>query len=219
MTVQHDIFAWLDTIPLPRPVTTLEMDFTDGLVIAEIIAYFFPEYVDFNKFHTARNMTQRIKNWRVLNSDVLPKLGLHAPGTVVHDITNGDKRASELFLHHLIEKLEETLIRTGRKSRLQWETWKSFNNERLRLPNLIKPRTPKRTLLVPSYASFTTRTNGRIVDPYALAFDDVIKVKDEEIELLLSKLKRCEKLIRIKDKQIQDLQEQLGKFKPNRTSH
>jgi hypothetical protein len=217
ITAQYDILAWLDTVPLSRPVHNLETDFADGILIAEIVAYFFPEYVELESFHIARNMSQRIKNWRLLNSDVLSKINLHAPGTVVHDITNGDNRAVELFLLHLREKLEEHLIRTGRKSRLQWETRRSFINERHRLPQLLlTPRTPRRTAVLPGYGSHTR--NGRLMDPYSMAFDDVMRVKDEEIEVLRGKLKRCEKIMRTKDKRIQELEEKLEKLKPKRPS-
>lgn len=211
----YDILAWLDTIPLSRPVRNLETDFSDGILVAEIVAYFFPEYVDLDMFHVARNMSQRTKNWRLLNSDVLPKLSLHAPGTVVHDITNGDHRGVELFLLHLREKLEENLIRTGRKSRLQWETWKSYNVERHRLPQLLMtPRTPRRTGLLPGYASFN-RT-PRQLDSYL--YDDIVRVKEEEIDVLRGKLKRCESLIRAKDRRIHDLEDRLGKIKSKRPS-
>jgi len=214
LTAQYDILAWLDTIPLSRPVHNLESDFSDGILIAEIIGYFFPEYVEIEMFHVARNMSQRTKNWRLLNSDVLPKLSLHAPGTVVHDITNGDNRAVELFLLHLREKLEEHLIRTGRKSRLQWETWRSFNNERHCLPQILTAYPPRRTALRSNYG--TLPRSGRLMDPYAVAYDDVLTIKEEEIEVLRGKLKRCEKLIHTKDKRIQELEEKIGKMKPKR---
>ena len=212
----YDILAWLDTIPLSRPVRNLDTDFSDGILVAEIVAYFFPEYVDLDMFHIAKNMSQRTKNWRLLNSDVLPKLSLHAPGTVVHDITNGDNRAVELFLLHLREKLEENLIRTGRKSRLQWETWKSYNVERYRLPQILHtPRTPRRIgALMPGYASFNRA--HRYADPYL--YDDHLRAKEEEIDVLRGKLKRCENLIRNKDKRIQELEDRLGKTKPKRPS-
>jgi hypothetical protein len=213
-TARFDILAWLDTIPLSRPVRNLDTDFSDGILVAEIVAYFFPEYVDLDLFHPARNMSQRTKNWRILNSDVLPKLSLHAPGTVVHDITNGDHRAVELFLLHLREKLEEHLIRTGRKSRLQWETWRSYNVERHRLPQLITPRTPRRTGFLPGYGSFNR--GGRYHDPYM--YDEALRAKEEEVDVLRGKLKRCETLIRSKDKKIQELEERLEKIKPKRPS-
>ena len=217
ITAQYDILAWLDTIPLSRPVHNLETDFTDGILIAEIIAYFFPEYVELEMFRITRNMSQRIKNWRLLNSDVLPKISLHAPGTVVHDITNGDHRAIELFLLHLREKLEEHLIRTGRKSRLQLETWRSYHNERHRLPQLLATsHSTRRTAFLPGYGSHAR--SGRSLDPYSIAFDDVIRVKDEEIEVLRGKLKRCEKIMRAKDKRIQELEEKFEKLKSKRPS-
>jgi hypothetical protein len=215
MSAHHDLLGWLDTIPLSRPVRSLETDFVDGILIAEIVAYFFPEYVELEIFRVARNMSARTKNWRLLNSEVLPKISLHAPGTVVHNITNGDHRAVELFLLHLREKLEEHLIRTGRKSRLQWETWRSFNVERHRLPQLLlTPRTARPSALLPKYASFTR--SGRSMDPYAAAFDDIIRVKDEEIEVLRGKLKRFEKIIRKKDQRIHQLEERYEKTKPKR---
>jgi hypothetical protein len=215
-TAQYDILAWLDTIPLSRPVHNLESDFSDGILIAEIIDYFFPEYVELEMFRVARNMSQRTKNWRLLNSDILPKISLHAPGTVVHDITNGDHRAVKLFLLRLREKIEEHLILTGRKSRLQWETWRSFNNERYRLPLLIAPYTARRTAL--GYKYGTLPRSGRLIDPYAVAFDDILRIKEEEIEVLRGKLKRCEKLIHTKDKRLQELEEKIVKMKPKRPS-
>ena len=45
--VAHDdLLAWLDTIPLSRPIDQLGMEFADGLLVAEIIEYYFPEEVD-----------------------------------------------------------------------------------------------------------------------------------------------------------------------------
>ena len=126
----YDTLLWLDTIPLSRSIQNLEADFADGLLVAEIVAYYFPEYVDFGIFHIARNMSERVKNWRLLNSKVLPKIDFHTPGTIVHDIINEDHRTIELFLSRLREKLEEHAFRTGRKSRLSWETWRSLSTER-----------------------------------------------------------------------------------------
>jgi hypothetical protein len=56
-TAHHDILAWLDTTPVSRPVRNLDTDFADGILVAEIVAYFFPDYVDFDMIHVARNVT------------------------------------------------------------------------------------------------------------------------------------------------------------------
>lgn len=209
-TAHDDLLAWLDTIPLSRPVRHLESDFADGVLIAEIVGYYFPDDVDFDLFHPARNMSQRAKNWRRLNSDVLPKLGLTAPGTLVHHITNGDQRSVELFLLHLREKIEEHLLRTGRKSRLQYETWRSFHHERSHLPRLIPPPMARRLPMQP--------TMGRRVDSYPFFYDDQWRIRDEEMDVIRAKLKRYEQLLRSKEQRIQQLEEQLGKIKLKNSS-
>ena len=223
MTAYYDLLAWLETIPLSRPVQALESDFSDGILIAEIVAYFFPEYVDLEIFQPARNMSQRTKNWRLLNAEVLPKISLHAPGTVVHDMTNGDHRAVELFLLHLREKLEEHLIRTGRKSRLQWETWRSYNNERHRLPPLLMtPRAqhPPTASYLSRYPSIHRPGRYPPVDPYAASwiYDESARFKDEQMEILHGKLKRCEKMLTSKERKIQQLEEQIEKLKHKRSA-
>lgn len=212
-TTRDDILAWLDTIPLSRPVYHLELDFADGLLIAEIVAYFFPDYVDFDSYQPARNMSQRTKNWRVLNAEVFPKIGLHAPGTVVHDITNSDPRAIELFLLHLREKIEEQLIRTGRKSRLQWETWRSYQFERHQLPPLIGQ--PRAKGYLPR--NQTLLRNGRYYPSNYYLYDQTLRAKEEEVDLIKAKLKRYETLLRNKDRRIQQLEEQLERVKLKKT--
>ena len=218
-TAHADLLGWLETIPLSRPVRHLESDFADGVLIGEIVAYYFPEFVDFDLFRPARNMSQRAKNWRRLNSDVLPKLSLTAPGTLVHHITNGDQRSVELFLLHLREKIEEHLLRTGRKSRLQWETWRSFHHERSRLPRLLIPA-PLTRRLPPGYAHerHAFHPSARLGDSYPFFYDEQCRVREEEMELIRTKLKRYEQLLRTKEQRILQLEEQLDRMKLKNSS-
>ena len=171
-SAHDDFLAWLDTIPLSRPIRHLPTDFADGILIAEIIGSYFPDSIDYDRFRPARKMSQRTKNWRRLNSDALPKLSLTAPGTLVHHITNGDQRSVELFLLHLREKIEEYLLRTGRKSRLQWETCRSFQHERPHLPPLV-PQPVSRRRAFPM--------SGRFVDSHPFFHDEQCRIRDEEM--------------------------------------
>ncbi|UJR16555.1 hypothetical protein I4U23_003456 [Adineta vaga] len=212
LTSSYDILlVWLDTLSLSRSIRKLETDFADGVLVAEIIAYFFPEYVDFGLFHAARNMSQRVKNWLLLNSKILPKIGLHIPGTVVHNIINEDYRTIEAFLLRLREKIEDNAPYMGKQSRLQWETWRSLNTERYRLPQILF--TPRQTAAVmPSYGSLVR--HGRMIDSYVDDNDEILKSKDEEIEILRAKLTRCERVIHTQDKRIQELEDKIEKLRP-----
>ncbi|CAF0860273.1 unnamed protein product [Adineta steineri] len=203
LTSQYDILEWLDPIPLSRSIHNIESDFADGILIVEIIAYFFPEYVNFDIFHIARNMSQRAKNWRLLNSKILPKINLQVPGTIVHDIINEEHNSIATFLIHLREKIEEHIIQTEKqKFRLQLKTYRSLNSDNYHLPSIfLSSRQIDQTSL--------TR-NGRLMNQYVDDYDNSLRRKNEEIEILRAKLKRCEKIIHKQDKQIQELQE---KFK------
>ncbi|CAF0846048.1 unnamed protein product [Adineta steineri] len=203
LTSQYDILEWLDPIPLSRSIHNIESDFADGILIVEIIAYFFPEYVNFDIFHIARNMSQRAKNWRLLNSKILPKINLQVPGTIVHDIINEEHNSIATFLIHLREKIEEHIIQTEKqKFRLQWKTYRSLNSDNYHLPSIFLSSRPI------DQASLTR--NERLMNQYVDDYDNSLRRKNEEIEILRAKLKRCEKIIQKQDKQIQELQE---KFK------
>lgn len=217
-TVQSDILSWLDTIPLSRPILNFNIDFSDGILVAEIISFFFPEYVDMDMFFlNARNLSQRTKNWRILKSDLLPKLGLHAPGTVVHEITHGDHRVIELFLLYLREKIEEHLIDTGRKPpRISCEICPPLNVELDRVPQIMMtPRIPRRKGLLHVDTSFNIGeeyTNSHNMN------DEILKAKEKEINILTGKLNQCENIIKTKDERIQQLEELIEKFKSEQVS-
>ncbi|CAF1376878.1 unnamed protein product [Adineta steineri] len=200
-TTNSDILAWLEAIPLSRPIHNFDTVFSDGMLIAEIIHFFFPEYIDLDIFYIARNMSQRTRNWRILKCDILPKLGLHAPGTVVHEIIHGDNRVIELFLLYLREKLEEHLIETGKKVHISHEILPPIHIEHDdHLPQLmLTPRIPRRKGFKPTFPNLN-KTN------------DVLNDKDKEIDVLKEKLDQCEDIIKTKDERIQELEQILQKF-------
>ena len=39
------LYAWIDAIPLSRPKRNIARDFSDGMLIAEVIAAYFPHLV------------------------------------------------------------------------------------------------------------------------------------------------------------------------------
>jgi hypothetical protein len=41
----QDLYAWIDQIPLSRPKKRIEKDFSDGVMVAELIKYYFPSWV------------------------------------------------------------------------------------------------------------------------------------------------------------------------------
>lgn len=40
------LFAWIDAIPLSRPKRNIARDFSDGVLVAEVIHAYFPQLVE-----------------------------------------------------------------------------------------------------------------------------------------------------------------------------
>ncbi|CAF3722534.1 unnamed protein product [Adineta steineri] len=65
----QDLYAWIDQIPLSRPKKRIEKDFADGVMIAELVKYYFPSWVDLHNYAAANSTQQKMINWGLLNRD------------------------------------------------------------------------------------------------------------------------------------------------------
>lgn len=61
------LYTWVDDIPLSRPKKNIARDFSDGVLMAEIVKHFFPKLVQLHNYSTASSFTQKMYNWNTLN--------------------------------------------------------------------------------------------------------------------------------------------------------
>ena len=66
------LYTWVDDIPLSRPKKNIARDFSDGVLMAEIVKHFFPKLVQLHNYSTASSYTQKLYNWNTLNRTQLP---------------------------------------------------------------------------------------------------------------------------------------------------
>lgn len=71
------IYNWVDEIPLSRPKRNIARDFSDGVLLAEIVKHSLPKLVDMHNYSQAHSVSQKTYNWNTLNVKVLKKLGLN----------------------------------------------------------------------------------------------------------------------------------------------
>ncbi|XP_029788676.1 uncharacterized protein LOC115286030 isoform X2 [Suricata suricatta] len=64
--------AWLDGLPLSRPKRHLARDFSDGVMLAEIVKHFYPRLVDLHNYVPTCNTDRKLSNWSTLNSVCVP---------------------------------------------------------------------------------------------------------------------------------------------------
>ena len=67
------MYNWVDEIPLSRPKKNIARDFSDCVLVAEVIKHFLPNIIDLHNYCNAHSITQKSNNWTTLNNKVLKK--------------------------------------------------------------------------------------------------------------------------------------------------
>jgi len=52
----NSIYAWVDEIPLSRPKKNITRDFSDGVMVAEIIHNYYPKLVELHNYALAHSV-------------------------------------------------------------------------------------------------------------------------------------------------------------------
>jgi len=110
------LYAWIDAIPLTRPKRNISRDFSDGVLLAEVIGVYFPQLVEIHNYSPANSVQQKIYNLETLNTRVLKKLGFQITRPTMDAIVNCRPGAVENVLNALqykMAKYRERMPRSG----------------------------------------------------------------------------------------------------------
>ncbi|XP_066041230.1 sperm flagellar protein 1-like [Chamaea fasciata] len=101
------LYRWLDTVPLSRPRRNIARDFSDGVLAAEVVKFFFPSLVELHSFVPTCSTAQKVANWGHLNRKVLSKLNLRVPEEMIQQLVQSRPGMAEQLLQLLREKIQE----------------------------------------------------------------------------------------------------------------
>lgn len=101
----HRLYAWIDEIPLSRPKRNISRDFSDGVLLAEVVKHYFPRMVDVHNYPPANSSHQKLYNWTTLNSKVLRKLGFTLSKDEIEEVIQSKPGAVEKVIHTLQMKM------------------------------------------------------------------------------------------------------------------
>ncbi|EDO34469.1 predicted protein, partial [Nematostella vectensis] len=214
----QELFTWIDEIPLSRPKKSITRDFSDGVLVAEIVKNFLPKLVDIHNYSPANSLTQKLTNWSTLNRKVLTKhLNYTVSDNTINNIVNCKAGAIEHVLFVLRGKIEKHIARReAQELRKQQKVYDDFS-----------PEGP-----VKDHTGFNTEEyypNGRQFGKVARAqsYQDVsvddqpnlrlileekeqaLLASQETIQILQAKMRRLEHLLHLKDLRIDDLAKRL----------
>lgn len=217
----RSIYAWIDAIPLSRPKKNMARDFSDGVMLAEVIAAYFPHLVEIHNYPAANNIKQKIYNHETLNSRVLKKLGYALSREMIDDIVNAKPGVIEVVLNKLqikMAKYREKKL-NGNDNQSQSPPPQSLNKPN-RKPENIPYQQPQHNLNKQfNQQQHPTSNNinnihhrnknadiGASVDEEILIEkEQQIRELQETVEILELKIAKLEQLVRLKDNKIQKL--------------
>ncbi|KAM6267040.1 sperm flagellar protein 1 isoform 2-T2 [Spheniscus humboldti] len=101
------LYRWLDAVPLSRPRRNIARDFSDGVLAAEVVKFFFPAMVQLHSYVPASSTPQKLTNWGHLNRKVLSKLNFSIPDDVIWQVVQCRPGMVEQVLLLLRQKIEE----------------------------------------------------------------------------------------------------------------
>ncbi|CAF3879534.1 unnamed protein product [Rotaria sp. Silwood2] len=223
----QDLYAWLDQIPLSRPKKRIEKDFADGVMVAELIKYYFPSWVDLHNYAAANSTQQKLINWGLLNRKILCRFGLNVPEPVMRGICLGRSGLVEVFLYNLRTKVDEVLhqqAKTSESNAITPRHRQQHSPPPLPPPHQQHQQYEENPVKYASMGSKPKPQGGNIpkkaTSMQNLSADMVSRIeydekeqeciaKEEQIQILQAKIRRLEHLLHLKDIRVDDLAEKL----------
>ncbi|XP_015858521.2 sperm flagellar protein 1 isoform X1 [Peromyscus maniculatus bairdii] len=217
----HQLYLWVDNIPLSRPKRNLSRDFSDGVLVAELIKFYFPKMVEMHNYVPANSLQQKLSNWGTLNRKVLNKLNFSVPDDVMRKIAQCSPGVVELVLIPLRQRLEERQRRQklaagslqelasqdgsgymdmGLSQKTRGDGAPALGGEQSRGGRPLAPRPPGYNQALQGDPSFVLQIAEK---------EQELLASQETVQVLQMKVKRLEHLLQLKNVRIDDLSRRL----------
>lgn len=97
----------VDNIPFSRAKKSINRDFADGVMMAELIYHYYPKLVELHNYPPANSLTLKIQNWNMLNNKVLKKLGFHLNRPQIEQLASAVPGFVEELIYELLKRFEK----------------------------------------------------------------------------------------------------------------
>ena len=208
VTRSESLFSRLSFCPL-------SLSLGQGLLVAEIVRYYLPDWVDMHNYTPANSLQQKKANWGILNKKVLGKFGLDIPDVIISGLSNGKPGLVEVLLFNLRLKIDEELELQDKGSQLSSARRPPLSPVTLSTSKSHpKPRLAKISSNAPMKIGSSPRR-----DVSRLEYEQIKQEsleQQEQIEVLQSKIRRLEHVLQLKDIRIDELTRSSDVSRPTR---
>ena len=195
----HEIYAWIDKIPLSRVKKNIARDFSDGVLMSEVMHHYFPKLVDLHNYIKTNSVSKKTYNWNTMNKKVFKKLGIQVDADEIHAVSTGKKGAIEKLLMRLKPEIEECYEKKPQERKKSASKRRSF------------PPSTRTRATAGTRARRTTTVRAarpqqfRQAENLLIEKDSVIEDLRETVAILQMKVQKLEQLLRLKDTKIEQL--------------
>ncbi|CRK98032.1 CLUMA_CG011401, isoform A [Clunio marinus] len=107
------LLKWVDSFELSRCCKKLNRDFSDAVLLAEILKIEFPCLVDIHNYNGCFAVTEKKKNWEVLNRKVLKKLQFYLKPDDIEKLAKAETNYIDEILFRLMIKIKQIKSNTN----------------------------------------------------------------------------------------------------------
>jgi len=97
----EELYKWIDQIPLSRPKSNIARDFSDGVLMSEVVYNFFPNLIDCHNYSSASGQQGKLSNWSTLNNKCFKKMGFKCSQTDLEAVCASKKGKIEVLLYNI----------------------------------------------------------------------------------------------------------------------
>lgn len=101
----HILYRWLDKIPFSKRPKTLARDFSDGVLMAELLKLHYPQLLEIYNCITTNNVSKKKDNWNTLNRKVFTKINLTLSNNTISQLANCQHGTIEKLLFSLLDQV------------------------------------------------------------------------------------------------------------------
>jgi hypothetical protein len=112
----EELYRWVDSVPLCRQKKNLHRDFSDGVLLAELIHHFLPREVILHNYDESLRIEGKIFSWKTLNRKVLLNLGLNLDSETITSLAQAKPGFIERILWDLKQIITERLKQKKKSS-------------------------------------------------------------------------------------------------------
>ncbi|XP_063541779.1 uncharacterized protein LOC134750519 [Cydia strobilella] len=206
------VLTWVDNFKLSRPTKKINRDFSDAVLLAEILSVYYPKLVEMHNYPPRNSHALKLNNWMTLNRKVLRKLKLNLCCSTMEQLSNCAPGVIERVLIMVKEKIHrDEELNKSKEGEEPLDSGGSYYEA---------CGDDEHVLVVP----VKSRVNGILetIQQKVVSHDTFLALKQELKDLqecndvLKNKVEHLDNLMKLKDERIDELQKQLERKQTRR---